>query len=86
MYFGVTGVASAGGGLRRVALRRETVARWTVYGFWGDGCGECRGRAAEGCIEEGNGGAMVTLCSWGFEAGLAVWRGVGFAGGITSFC
>ena len=61
MNSGVTGVESAGGGLRRVALRRETVARWTVYEFWGDWCGECRWGAAEGCIEEGNGGAMGSV-------------------------
>ena len=61
MNSGVTGVESAGGGLRRVALRRETVARWTVYEFWGDWCGECRGGAAEGCIEEGNGGAVDSV-------------------------
>ena len=54
MKFGLTGLESAGGGLRRVALRRETVARWAVYERRDEWCGECRGGAAEGCIEEGN--------------------------------
>ena len=58
MNLWVSGVESAGGGLRRVALRRETVARWAVYERGGDWCGECQGGAAEGCIEEGNGGAL----------------------------
>ena len=31
MNFGVSGVECAGGGLRRVAFRGETVARWTEY-------------------------------------------------------
>ena len=61
MNSGVTGVESAGGGLRRVALRRETVAWWTVYEFWGVWCGECQGGASEGCIEEGSGGAVDSV-------------------------
>ena len=61
MNFGVSGVESAGGWLRRVALRRETVARWTVYERDGEWCGECLVRAAEGCIDGGIGGAMDSV-------------------------
>ena len=41
MNSGVTGVESAGGGLRRVALRREAVARWALYERGREWCGEC---------------------------------------------
>ena len=61
MNSGVTGLGSAGGGLRRVALTGETVARWTVNERGGEWCGECRGGAAEGCMEEGNGGAVDSV-------------------------
>ena len=53
MNSGVTGVESAGGGLRRVALGGEAVARWAVYERGDEWCVELRGWAAEGCIDGG---------------------------------
>ena len=53
MHAEVTGVESAGGGLRRVALGGEAVARWAVYERGGEWCVELRGWAAEGCIDGG---------------------------------
>ena len=52
MNFGVTGVESASGGLRRVACSGEAVARWTVDECGGEWCGVWWGVAAEVCNEE----------------------------------